>query len=215
MLLVLLRFSESSFSEEETEEGRELPVVVVSPLEWLRVGSWCQETQGLQWDLSAEWSMLQTIYEGESSFSITEGRVGHQQFPNPSKMHNVNNSGDHTAWCFHSPWGMPYSFFHLLCIPISVSPLSLNLFLLPCCLTSTVPLVHTFALSFSLTLPYSQLFALARSLSFCAKRELKASQHSSVVRPGTSSWIEVFKLAITCAALNIVLLYLDAEDALS
>lgn len=48
MLLVLLRFSESSFSEEETEEGRELPVVVVSPLEWLRVGSWCQETQGLQ-----------------------------------------------------------------------------------------------------------------------------------------------------------------------
>lgn len=105
--------------------------------------------------------------------------------------------------------------FHLLCIPISVSPLSLNLFLLPCCLTSTVPLVHTFALSLSLTLPYSQLFALARSLSFCAKRELKASQHSSVVRPGTSSWIEVFKLVITCAALNIVLLYLDAEDALS
>uniref|UniRef100_A0A3P8NHW6 histone deacetylase n=1 Tax=Astatotilapia calliptera TaxID=8154 RepID=A0A3P8NHW6_ASTCA len=38
--------------------------------------------------------MLQTIYEGESSFSITEGRVGHQQFPNPSKMHNVNNSVD-------------------------------------------------------------------------------------------------------------------------
>lgn len=28
MLLVLLLFSESSFSEEETEEGRELPVVV-------------------------------------------------------------------------------------------------------------------------------------------------------------------------------------------
>ncbi|XP_005472510.1 histone deacetylase 9-B isoform X2 [Oreochromis niloticus] len=38
--------------------------------------------------------MLQTIYEGESSFSTTEGRVGHQQFPNPSKMHNVNNSVD-------------------------------------------------------------------------------------------------------------------------
>ncbi|XP_029359188.1 histone deacetylase 9-B isoform X7 [Echeneis naucrates] len=38
--------------------------------------------------------MLQTIYEGESSFSTTEGRVGHQQLPDPSKMHNVNNSVD-------------------------------------------------------------------------------------------------------------------------
>ncbi|PWA33499.1 histone deacetylase 9-B isoform X3 [Gambusia affinis] len=38
--------------------------------------------------------MLQTIYEGESSFSTTEGRVGHQQFPNQSKMHNMNNSVD-------------------------------------------------------------------------------------------------------------------------
>ncbi|TMS11193.1 Histone deacetylase 9-B [Larimichthys crocea] len=38
--------------------------------------------------------MLQTIYEGESSFSTTEGRVGHQQSPNQSKMHNVNNSVD-------------------------------------------------------------------------------------------------------------------------
>ncbi|XP_028325764.1 histone deacetylase 9-B isoform X2 [Gouania willdenowi] len=38
--------------------------------------------------------MLQTIYEGESSFSTTEGRVGHQQFSGQSKMHNVNNSVD-------------------------------------------------------------------------------------------------------------------------
>ncbi|XP_068591361.1 histone deacetylase 9-B isoform X2 [Cebidichthys violaceus] len=38
--------------------------------------------------------MLQTIYEGESSFSTTERRVGHQQSPNQSKMHNVNNSVD-------------------------------------------------------------------------------------------------------------------------
>ncbi|KAK9513661.1 hypothetical protein VZT92_027176 [Zoarces viviparus] len=38
--------------------------------------------------------MLQTIYEGESSFPTTERRVGHQQFPNQSKMHNVNNSVD-------------------------------------------------------------------------------------------------------------------------
>ncbi|XP_022050209.1 histone deacetylase 9-B isoform X2 [Acanthochromis polyacanthus] len=38
--------------------------------------------------------MLQTIYEGESSFSTTEGRVGHQQLLNQSKMHNVNNSVD-------------------------------------------------------------------------------------------------------------------------
>ncbi|XP_074539896.1 histone deacetylase 9-B isoform X2 [Halichoeres trimaculatus] len=38
--------------------------------------------------------MLQTIYEGESSFSTTERRVGHQQLPNQSKMHNVNNSVD-------------------------------------------------------------------------------------------------------------------------
>ncbi|XP_026148954.1 histone deacetylase 9-B isoform X2 [Mastacembelus armatus] len=38
--------------------------------------------------------MLQTIYEGESSFSTTEGRVEHQQLPNLSAMHNVNNSVD-------------------------------------------------------------------------------------------------------------------------
>ncbi|XP_044063438.1 histone deacetylase 9-B isoform X2 [Siniperca chuatsi] len=38
--------------------------------------------------------MLQTIYEGESSFSTTERRVGHQQLPYQSKMHNVNNSVD-------------------------------------------------------------------------------------------------------------------------
>ncbi|KAK1895351.1 Histone deacetylase 9-B [Dissostichus eleginoides] len=38
--------------------------------------------------------MLQTIYEGESSFSTTESRFGNQQFPNQSKMHNVNNSVD-------------------------------------------------------------------------------------------------------------------------
>ncbi|XP_059196164.1 histone deacetylase 9-B [Centropristis striata] len=38
--------------------------------------------------------MLQTIYEGESSFSTTEGRVGQQQFLQQSKMHNVNNSVD-------------------------------------------------------------------------------------------------------------------------
>lgn len=38
--------------------------------------------------------MLQTIYEGESSFSTTEGRVGHQQLPGQGKMHNVNNSVD-------------------------------------------------------------------------------------------------------------------------
>ncbi|KAM8735628.1 histone deacetylase 9-B [Acanthopagrus schlegelii] len=38
--------------------------------------------------------MLQTIYEGESSFSTTEGRIGHQQFPSQSKMHNMNNSVD-------------------------------------------------------------------------------------------------------------------------
>nr|XP_020468405.1 histone deacetylase 9 isoform X2 [Monopterus albus] len=38
--------------------------------------------------------MLQTIYEGESSFSTTEGRVGHQQLPSQSTMHNVNSSVD-------------------------------------------------------------------------------------------------------------------------
>ncbi|XP_037532274.1 histone deacetylase 9-B isoform X2 [Nematolebias whitei] len=38
--------------------------------------------------------MLQTIYEGESSFSTTERRVGHQQLSSHSKMHNVNNSVD-------------------------------------------------------------------------------------------------------------------------
>ncbi|XP_068179650.1 histone deacetylase 9-B [Antennarius striatus] len=38
--------------------------------------------------------MLQTIYEGESSFSTTERHVGHQHFPRQSTMHNVNNSVD-------------------------------------------------------------------------------------------------------------------------
>nr|XP_054596279.1 histone deacetylase 9-B isoform X1 [Nothobranchius furzeri] len=38
--------------------------------------------------------MLQTIYEGESSFSTTEGRVGHQQLLSQTKMHNVNSSVD-------------------------------------------------------------------------------------------------------------------------
>ncbi|XP_067094076.1 histone deacetylase 9-B isoform X1 [Osmerus mordax] len=38
--------------------------------------------------------MLQTIYEGESSFSTTEGLVGPQQLLGQSKMHNVNNSVD-------------------------------------------------------------------------------------------------------------------------
>lgn len=44
-------------------------------------------------DLSAEWSMLQTIYEGESSFSTTDVGHRHQQSP-ISKMHNMNNSVD-------------------------------------------------------------------------------------------------------------------------
>ncbi|XP_053743850.1 histone deacetylase 9-B isoform X3 [Synchiropus splendidus] len=38
--------------------------------------------------------MLQTIYEGESSFSTTEGRVGPPKITNQHKMHNVNNSVD-------------------------------------------------------------------------------------------------------------------------
>ncbi|KAM9783078.1 histone deacetylase 9-B [Neosynchiropus ocellatus] len=38
--------------------------------------------------------MLQTIYEGESSFSTTEGRVGLQKITGQNKMHNVNNSVD-------------------------------------------------------------------------------------------------------------------------
>ncbi|XP_061572633.1 histone deacetylase 9-B isoform X1 [Cololabis saira] len=38
--------------------------------------------------------MLQTIYEGESSFSTTEGRYGHQRLLHQSRMHNVNNSVD-------------------------------------------------------------------------------------------------------------------------
>ncbi|XP_019728440.1 histone deacetylase 9-B isoform X3 [Hippocampus comes] len=36
--------------------------------------------------------MLQTIYEGESSFSTTDGHVGAQPLPNHSRMHNVNSS---------------------------------------------------------------------------------------------------------------------------
>ncbi|KAM9310721.1 histone deacetylase 9-B isoform 2-T2 [Pholidichthys leucotaenia] len=38
--------------------------------------------------------MLQTIYEGESSFSTTDGRVGRQQLPDHCRMHNVNGSVD-------------------------------------------------------------------------------------------------------------------------
>lgn len=41
MPFVLVLYSERGVSEEEAEEGRELPVVVVSPPpEWLRGGSW-------------------------------------------------------------------------------------------------------------------------------------------------------------------------------
>ncbi|XP_057689905.1 histone deacetylase 9-B isoform X1 [Corythoichthys intestinalis] len=36
--------------------------------------------------------MLQTIYEGESSFSTTDSRVGAQPLPTQSRMHNVNSS---------------------------------------------------------------------------------------------------------------------------
>ncbi|XP_077576640.1 histone deacetylase 9-B isoform X3 [Stigmatopora nigra] len=38
--------------------------------------------------------MLQTIYEGESSFSTTDGRAGVQLLPNQGGMHNVNSSGE-------------------------------------------------------------------------------------------------------------------------
>ncbi|CAL8291088.1 unnamed protein product [Merluccius merluccius] len=38
--------------------------------------------------------MLQTIYEGESSFSTTERRLGHQRLFGHTKMHNVNNTVD-------------------------------------------------------------------------------------------------------------------------
>lgn len=128
--------------------------------------------------------MLQTIYEGESSFSTTERRVGHQQLPKQSKMHNVNNSGDHTARCFYSSWGS--SVFILLSAPFFAfhslsSPLSLNLFLL---LHYLLCLSRTRSLSpFSLTLNSLR----SAGLSFFVKRELKASQHSSVVGSGTSS----------------------------
>lgn len=145
--------------------------------------------------------MLQTIYEGESSFSTTEGRIGHQQFPSQSKMHNMNNSGDHTARCFYPFWGISVfiPFFSLpLCIPVSVPPLSLNLFLLLrylLCLSRTHSLRHSLALSRTLNSLRSA------GLSFCVKRELKASQHSNVVGSGTSSWIKVFALVMGNAAL--------------
>ena len=147
-------------------------------LEWLRGGSWWQETQGLQWDLSAEWSMLQTIYEGESSFSTTERRVGHQQFPNQSKMHNVNNSGDHTARRFFSFWGI--SVFILLFSPslhssiylwISsyFSPISHRL-----CLSRTH--ILSLSLSPSLSLLLSRTLNSLRSagLSFCVKKRTQS-----------------------------------------
>ncbi|KAG7271274.1 hypothetical protein CRUP_034747 [Coryphaenoides rupestris] len=37
--------------------------------------------------------MLQTIYEGESSFSTSERRLGHQRLLGYTEMHNVNNTG--------------------------------------------------------------------------------------------------------------------------
>lgn len=140
--------------------------------EWLRGGSWWQETQGLRWDLSAEWSMLQTIYEGESSFSTTEGRVGHQQLPNHSKMHNVNNSGDHTAWCFYVSWGI--SFFALFFFSSLHSNLCISFYHWICSYFSAVldplclPCTHS--LCPSLPLSHTQLFLLSRSLILCEKR---------------------------------------------
>lgn len=121
--------------------------------EWLRGGSWWQETQDLRWDLSAEWSMLQTIYEGESSFYTTEGRIGHQQLPNQSKMHNVNNSGDHTARCFSFLWG--FSVFSRY-FPPPLCNLNSSVWI---SLLSAVPLLRTFTVPFSLAYILSTLCA--------------------------------------------------------
>lgn len=174
--------------------------------EWLRGGSWWQETRGLRWDLSAEWSMLQTIYEGESSFSTTEGCVGHQQLTNHSKMHNVNNSGDHTARCFYISWGILLFFYFFSSAFQSVYfSLSLNLCLILCYLRSSVPPSHTFTLSLYPSFTLNSLRSV--DLSFCVKRELKTSHHSNVVGSGTSSWIKVFTQVITYAALWIVFLH--------
>lgn len=68
-------------------------------------------------------------------------------------------------------------FLSPLCIPISVFPLSLNLFLLLhylLCLSRTHPL--------SPSLTYSQLFALSRSLILCEKRtqSLSAQQRGRI-----------------------------------
>ncbi|KAF7658246.1 hypothetical protein LDENG_00015610 [Lucifuga dentata] len=72
--------------------------------------------------------MLQTIYEGESSFSTTEGRVGLQQLPNQSTMHNVNNS-EKSQLLSSAAW---YRIRHLFLnsvdikpeVPLAVEPLS-------------------------------------------------------------------------------------------
>ncbi len=158
---------------------------------------WLHTRQGLQWDLSAEWSMLQTIYEGESSFSTTEGRVGHQQLPNQSKMHNVNNSGDHTARFIYSSWGIFLSFFFF-------SPLfafqSLSFLYLWIC--SYFSAIFCASRAHIHSLPVSRTLNSLRSagLLFCVKKELKASRHSNVVGSGTSSWIKVFALVMVNAA---------------
>lgn len=100
--------------------------------------------------------MLQTIYEGESSFSITEGRVGHQQFPDQSKMHNVNGSGDHTARCLSYFCSPPPAFQTPLFESAPTSLLS----------ASSPAHIHSAPLSFAHTL---------RSAGLCMKSELRAS----------------------------------------
>lgn len=150
--------------------------------------------------------MLQTIYEGESSFSTTERRVGHQQLPNQSKMHNVNNSGDHTARRFFSFWGISVV---ILVFPPSFAFQSLPFLYLWIssdfsAIVRRLCFSRTHSLCLSLLLPHTLNSLRSTSLSFCVKREFEASQHSSVVGSGASSWIKVFALVMVTAALWLV-----------
>ncbi|CAG12011.1 unnamed protein product [Tetraodon nigroviridis] len=101
--------------------------------------------------------MLQTIYEGESSFCTTEGRVGQQQSPNQSRMHNVNGSGDHTAVLLSFPPSLS----------LSLSPLSFSLRSKLLCL-NLLPLLCLLLRTFTALLSPLRTYS-ALSWSLCEK----------------------------------------------
>lgn len=194
------------FLEEEAEEGRELPAVVVSPLSgWgVALGDRKREACDETWALS-----------GVCCRRFTRASQVSPQQKGALDTISSSTTARCTMWTtqvitqpsvFTSFEGFRYfpTFFTPSFQSVCFS-LSLNLCLILCYLRSFVPPSHTFTLSLYLSFTLNSLRSV--DLSFCVKRELKTSRHSSVVGSGASSWIKVFTLVLTCAALWIMFLH--------